>query len=131
VPVTGMLASSLLIGGFYPLTQIYQHDADIKDGVKSISSVVGYRGTFLFTALVYSMAFLVLAFHFFEQLEWNKFFVLATVMLPIIVYFFVWAAKVWKNTAQADFSNTMRMNLLASVCTNIGFLILLIWKFFE
>jgi len=130
-PVTGMLASSLLIGGFYPLTQIYQHDADARDGVKSISSMLGYRGTFLFTAIVYSFAFMVLAFHFFEALEWNKFFVLATSMLPILVYFFVWASKVWKNTASASFSNTMRMNLLASICTNIGFLILIIWKFFE
>jgi 1,4-dihydroxy-2-naphthoate octaprenyltransferase len=32
VPVSGMLASSLLIGGFYPLTQVYQHEADKKDG---------------------------------------------------------------------------------------------------
>jgi 1,4-dihydroxy-2-naphthoate polyprenyltransferase len=131
VPVTGMLASSLLIGGFYPLTQVYQHDADAKDGVKSISNLLGYRGTFLFTATVYSIAFMVLAFHFFAQLEWNKFFVLATCMLPILVYFFIWAARVWKNIAAANFSNTMRMNILASVCTNIGFLILLIWKFFE
>jgi len=46
VPITGMLASSLLIGGFYPLTQVYQHEADAKDGVKSISSWLGYRGTF-------------------------------------------------------------------------------------
>jgi 1,4-dihydroxy-2-naphthoate polyprenyltransferase len=131
VPVTGMLASSLLIGGFYPLTQIYQHEADTKDGVKSISSQLGYRGTFLFTAIVYSIAFIVLAFHFFEQLEWNKFFVLATCMLPILVYFFIWKRKVWKDTGEANFTNTMRMNLLASICVNIGFLILIIWKFFE
>ena len=30
VPVMAMIASSLLIGGFYPLTQIYQHDEDYK-----------------------------------------------------------------------------------------------------
>lgn len=131
VPITGMLASSLLIGGFYPLTQIYQHEADAKDGVKSISSWLGYRGTFLFTAIVYAIAFIVLAFHFFEQLEWNKFFVLATCMLPILVYFMVWARKVWKDVSAASFSNTMRMNLLASICVNIGFLILIIWNFFE
>ena len=53
VPLSGMLASSLLIGGFYPLTQVYQHAADAKDGVKSISSWLGYRGTFIFTATVY------------------------------------------------------------------------------
>jgi 1,4-dihydroxy-2-naphthoate octaprenyltransferase len=131
VPVTGMLASSLLIGGFYPLTQIYQHDADQKDGVKSISSFLGYRGTFVFTAIVYFIAMVFLAYHFFEALEWNKFFVLATCMLPILVYYFIWAARVWKNTAAANFRNTMRMNILAAVCSNTGFLILLIWKYFE
>jgi len=69
VPITGMLASSLLIGGFYPLTQVYQHEADAKDGVKSISSWLGYRGTFLFTAIIYAIAFIVLAFHFLSN--WN------------------------------------------------------------
>ena len=130
VPVSGMLASSLLIGGFYPLTQVYQHAADAKDGVKSISSQLGYRGTFIFTAIVYFIAFIVLAYHFFSELEWNKFFVLATCMLPIIVYFFIWARKVWKNTVAASFGNTMRMNKVASICTNLGFLILVIWKIF-
>jgi len=130
VPVSGMLASSLLIGGFYPLTQVYQHAADAKDGVKSISSRLGYRGTFIFTGIVYFIAFIVLAYHFFSELEWNKFFVLATCMLPIIVYFFIWARKVWKNTVAASFGNTMRMNKVASICTNLGFLILVIWKIF-
>ena len=128
VPLSGIIASSLLIGGFYPLTQIYQHDADAKDGVKSISSRLGYRGTFIFTAIVYSFAFMVLAYHFFLELDAVKFFVLATCMLPILVYFFIWARKVWRNVLAASFSNTMRMNLLASVCTNTGFLILVIWK---
>jgi 1,4-dihydroxy-2-naphthoate octaprenyltransferase len=70
----------------------------------------------------------VLAYHFFSELDWDKFFVLATCMLPILVYFFIWARKVWKDVSAASFSNTMRMNLLASVCTNTGFLILVIWK---
>ncbi len=128
VPFSGMLASSLLIGGFYPLTQIYQHEADAKDGVKTISSRLGYRGTFIFTGIVYSLAMLVLAYHFFSELDANKFYVLATCMLPVLVYFFIWARKVWRDVSAASFSNTMRMNLLASVCTNTGFLILLIWK---
>jgi len=52
-------------------------------------------------------------------------------MLPILVYFMVWARKVWKDVSAASFTNTMRMNLLASICVNIGFLILIIWNFFE
>jgi 1,4-dihydroxy-2-naphthoate polyprenyltransferase len=131
IPVTGMLASSLLIGGFYPLTQIYQHEADKKDGVSTISAWLGYRGTFIFCAVVYSIAFSVLALHFFLRLEPDRFFVLATCMLPILVYYFVWLAKVWKNTQAASFENTMRMNIIASVCTNIGFIALTIWNNFE
>lgn len=128
VPASGMLAASLLIGGFYPLTQVYQHEADAKDGVKSISSRLGYRGTFVFTAVVYTIALMVLAYHFFYELDGDKFIVLATCMLPVLVYFFIWARKVWKDVSAASFTNAMRMNLLASVCTNTGFLILVIWK---
>jgi 1,4-dihydroxy-2-naphthoate octaprenyltransferase len=131
VPLTGMVAASLLIGGFYPLTQIYQHEADRRDGVRTISAALGYRGTFIFTAIVYSVAMGLLAYLFFSKEESTKFFVLATCMLPILVYFFKWAGDVWKNESVADFTHTMRMNMLASVCTNIAFLILLTWKLFE
>lgn len=131
IPISGLIASSLLIGGFYPLTQIYQHEADKKDGVNTISGLLGYRGTFIFTAVIYTMAMMVLSYHFIVQLEAIKFFILATCMTPILVYFFVWANKVWKNTAAADFGNTMRMNILASCFTNLAFIILLIWHSFE
>ena len=65
VPVIAMMASSLLIGGFYPLTQIYQHEEDIKDGVKTISYKLGYRGTFIFTGIIYVLAFFTLGFAIF------------------------------------------------------------------
>ncbi|MGE5106062.1 MAG: UbiA family prenyltransferase [Sphingobacteriales bacterium] len=121
-----ILAATLLIGGFYPLTQIYQHEADKKDGVKTISSKLGYRGTFIFTGIVYLLAFLILADWFFITLQTREFLVLQIFLVPILVYFFIWAKKVWKNEAEANFKNTMRMNLLASACTNLGFITVLI-----
>jgi 1,4-dihydroxy-2-naphthoate polyprenyltransferase len=126
-PVEAMIACSLLLGGFYPLTQIYQHDADRRDGVRTLSMVLGYRGSFIFTGLIYGIAFLVL-FHYFllSYLELKEFLVLATCMLPVIVYFLIWAVKVWRDPARANYSNTMRMNLLASVCTNAGFIAVLV-----
>jgi 1,4-dihydroxy-2-naphthoate octaprenyltransferase len=126
-PIEAMVACSLLLGGFYPLTQIYQHEADRKDGVKTLSMVLGYRGSFVFTGLVYGIAFLLL-FHYFllAYLELKEFLVLATCMLPVIVYFLIWAVKVWRDPAQANYRNTMRMNLLASVCTNAGFIAVLV-----
>jgi len=131
VPPAGMVAASLLIGGFYPLTQIYQHEADRKDGVVTISALLGYRGTFIFTALVYTLAMSLLAWSFYTRGEQKKFLVLATMMLPILVYFFRWSGLVWKDARTANFANTMRMNLLASICTNLAFLTLLIWRGFE
>lgn len=131
VPPVDMAAASLLIGGFYPLTQIYQHEADKKDGVVTISAFLGYRGTFIFTALVYTLAMSLLTWSFYARGEQNKFLALATMMLPILVYFFSWAGLVWKDVRAANFTNTMRMNLLASICTNLAFLTLLIWRGFE
>lgn len=126
-PVEAMVACSLLLGGFYPLTQIYQHDADRRDGVKTLSMLLGYRGTFLFTGILYLIAFLLLFHYFlFAYLELKEFFVLATCMLPVIVYFLVWAARVWRDPKQANFANTMRMNLVASACTNAGFIAVLV-----
>jgi len=125
-PVEAMVACSLLLGGFYPLTQIYQHEADRQDGVRTLSLLLGYRGSFIFTGLVYGVAFLLLAHYFLLTLQIREFQVLATCMLPVIVYFFIWAVKVWQDPAQASFSNTMRMNLIASICTNAGFIAVLL-----
>lgn len=124
--VPAMLAASLLLGGFYPLTQIYQHEADRKDGVRTLSMVLGYRGSFVFTGLVYGVAFFVLVYYFLTTLQFKEFKVLATCMLPVVVYFWIWAIKVWRDPAAANFTHAMRMNLLASVCTNAGFIAVLV-----
>lgn len=125
-PVAGIIAATLLIGAFYPLTQIYQHDADKKDGVTTISALLGYRGTFIFTAILYLMAMAALSWLYLEKQEPNKLLIIATIMLPALVYFFIWAGQVWADTAVADFTHTMRMNLIASLCSNLAFLIILI-----
>ncbi len=131
IPVLAMIASALLIGGFYPLTQIYQHQDDKKDGVISMSYLLGYEGTFIFTGIVYAFAFAVLGVYFYLQLQFIDFIILQVFMIPVIVYFFTWFAKVRKDHCKANFKNTMRMNLLASSCTNIGFITILILKIIE
>jgi 1,4-dihydroxy-2-naphthoate polyprenyltransferase len=131
VPVATITGAALLIGGFYPLTQIYQHEADKKDGVTTISSLLGYRGTFIFTAIIYTFAFGILAYWFMATLQQTKFIVLQVFFIPVLFYFFAWAKKVWNNTAEANFKNTMQMNLRASICTNLAFITILILRFFE
>lgn len=128
VPWPAMLAASLLIGGFYPLTQIYQHDADKADGVTTISYVLGYKGTFIFTAIVYLLSAIVLVYWFLFSFQTAALIVLQLFFIPTLVYFFYWARLVWKDTATANFTHTMRMNLIASVCTNLAFITILIMK---
>ena len=130
-PAYPALVSSLLIGGFYPLTQIYQHEADLRDGVKTFSYMLGYRGSFIFSGIVYTLAMALLFYYFDLQDKPMKFVLFLLIMLPVPYFFLKWAISVWKNTAAADFNNTMKMNVIASVCTNAAFLSLLIWKIVE
>jgi len=131
VPWQGMLICSLLVGGFYPLTQIYQHKQDLDDGVSTISYKLGYIGTFIFCAVVYILAWVFMAQFFIHNRHGDQLLVIGIFFIPVIVYFIRWFVLVHKNYLQANFKNTMKMNWLAATCTNISFLILLIWRWFE
>ena len=123
---SAMLGSSLLIGAFYPLTQIYQHRQDAADGVCSISAALGYRGTFIFSAVVFVAAMFVLAWYFGNNLELDRFFMMQIFMLPALVYFFWWMSKVFASEKAANFKNTMAMNAIGSLCTNAAFMSIVI-----
>ncbi len=131
VPWQGMVICALLIGGFYPLTQIYQHQQDREDGVITISYKLGYTGTFIFCAIVYLLAWIFMAQFFIFSEERDKLIVVSIFFVPIIVYFIRWFLLVRKDVAAADFKRTMTMNWLAAICTNISFIILLTWRWFE
>ena len=131
VPWQGMVICSLLVGGFYPLTQIYQHRQDIEDGVSTISYKLGYIGTFVFCAVVYILAWIFMAQFFIGNKQGNQLLMVGIFFIPVIVYFIRWFVQVQKNQQAANFKNTMKMNWLAATCTNISFLILLIWRWFE
>ncbi|MFT3911543.1 MAG: UbiA family prenyltransferase [Ferruginibacter sp.] len=124
VPLVGMVAASLLVGGFYPLTQIYQHMQDKEDGVITISYKLGYRGTFVFTAVVYAMAMIALGIFLSLNLELDHFIMIQIFLFPVLVYFLWWFYKVYHSVNEANFKNTMRMNMIASVFTNASFIYL-------
>lgn len=128
VPLLPMLVASLLIGGFYPITQIYQHKEDAADNVKTISMLLGKKGTFVFCILIYTIAFSLLFYWYLLQAQLLYFWVMMAFFTPISIYFATWAMKVWKDEGKADFENTMKMNLLASTCTNLAFITILILK---
>jgi 1,4-dihydroxy-2-naphthoate octaprenyltransferase len=120
-----MGVSSLFIGSVYPLTQIYQHEADKKDGVTTISYKLGYTGTFIFSAAMFGIATTLLFYYFDEKHQLKALYLFFILMLPVVLRLLNWFIHVKKDTSAADFENTMRMNLLASSCMNIYFLILI------
>jgi UbiA prenyltransferase family len=119
--------SSLNLLGFYPMTQIYQHEEDAQRGDMTMSRLLGIKGTFMFTASIF--LFVTIAFFFYFQdvqiYNFSAFVVYLLVMSPVLIYFNLWFLKVLKNENQADFHHTMRLNMLGSVCLNLFFILLL------
>ena len=126
VPWQGLVCATLLIGGFYPITQVYQHKEDAADNVKTLSMLLGKKGTFIFCAIVYAIAFALLFAYYTSVNKLFLFGMLLLFFLPVLIYFTVWFLQVNKNMAYADFKHTMRMNKIASVCTNLAFITILI-----
>lgn len=124
-----MVVSSLFIGSIYPLTQIYQHQADKNDGVISISYKLGYTGTFLFSGFLFSVAVLMLFYHFSLKQQTTSLIIFLVMMIPVMYRLSVWFAKVRKDTKNADFENTMAMNMLTSATMNLYFLLLIVNRY--
>ena len=126
VSVCLLLASSLLVGGFYPLTQIYQHEADRQSGDITISLMLGYRGTFLFTACVFACASVLLYLYFTAIAALQYFLLLQLFLLPAVLYFGWWFIRVLRDNNEASFEHAMIMNKLGATMLNACFITLLI-----
>jgi 1,4-dihydroxy-2-naphthoate polyprenyltransferase len=125
-----MSVASLFMGSVFPLTQIYQHEADKKDGVISISYKLGYTGTFLFSAILFSLATIFLFYYFNLKQQQTALVLFLLIMLPVIAKLSTWFKKVRKDTSQANFENTMTMNQLTSSCMNLYFLVLVLNNYY-
>lgn len=121
-----LLGAAFLIGGFYPITQIYQHKEDASDGVTTMSMKLGIKGTFLFSAVMYSFAIFLLWLFYSSHELYKPFFVLLMFFIPVIVYFVRWFLQVVKNENMADFTHTMQINWLASTCTSLAFITIIL-----
>lgn len=119
------IASSFFIATIYPLTQIYQHEADQKDDVKTLSMLLSTKDTLIFSMFMFSIAtfFIYQIFHTNDAI--NNFWIINIMMLPATIYFLFWMLKSFKNAANVNFKNTLVILLFSSLLNNIFFLILL------
>ncbi|WP_420384738.1 UbiA family prenyltransferase [Roseivirga sp.] len=121
VLIPGLLASAILWGS-YPMTQIYQHEEDGKRGDETLSMKLGITGTFHFTGLCFSVAVLAYLWYFntYWQINYGLYFLLF--MSPVLVFFSWWYLKTRKEKNQANFKNTMYLNLISATCLGGFFL---------
>lgn len=128
--VWAILAASMQIGAAYPLTQVYQHQADREDGVISLSARLGYRGTFVFSGLMFFMALIAYAMFFSVHSPFSSFYLLLIFQIPVLLYFTWWIKGVWQTPSFANYRNTMNMSVLSATTMNLCFLTLYLIKYF-
>lgn len=119
--------SSIILLGTYPMTQVYQHEEDAKRGDRTISLILGIRGTFIFVLIIFTLAAAGYGWYFysFHELRFGIVFLMS--LSPVVIFFLVWFTIVLKNPTKANFTNTMWLNFLSALCLN-GFFI---WFFLE
>lgn len=120
--INGLLSSFFLIGGNYPITQIYQHVEDIKRGDITLSIKLGIKGSLIFANLFFiiGFVFLLLSIPFYS-------ITLIIILFPAI-YLSLWTKNVFKNEELANFKNTMYCVLISAISLNLIFIIMNILK---
>lgn len=125
VIIPGIL-TTLMLWANYPMTQVYQHEEDGKRGDRTMSILLGVRGTFVFAAIMFAAAAIgfVLYFNNFINVRYSYEFLIA--IFPVIAFFLYWFLRVYKDARRADFSHTMWLNFISSTCLNVFFVYLLL-----
>ncbi len=122
--IMGMVIASLLIGGFYPLTQIYQHKEDSLRGDITISYRLGVMGTFIFAAVLFMLANGVALYYFNTFYVIRHFLLFNLCLLPITVYFLYWFVVTWRDRSKADYDHSARMTVISSLSMILCFVVI-------
>lgn len=124
-----MAIASLLIGGSYPLTQIYQHQEDGERGDHTISYKLGIKGTFIFSGLLFFAGALLTLNYFLEYYSVRHFYIFICCLSPVIIYFQYWFFKSMKDQSFVNYRQAMLMNKIASLCMVVCFTIILVLNY--
>lgn len=115
---------SCLIGASYPLTQVYQHGEDSRRGDITISILLGYKGSFIFSGALFGTGILLSFFYWqaHNMMDYFYFFLLCSA--PVFVFFNYWFYKVGQSTTNANYKNAMLMNFISAGCMLLYFAVL-------
>lgn len=121
---------SLILLGSYPMTQIYQHQEDSKRGDMTFSRLLGIRGTFVWTALIFLAGTAGFIWYFSEGGSYIMAGIFPVFLLPALIYFMWWFKQVLENKQRADFRSTMRLNAYSSWGFILFFLVMMGWRYY-
>lgn len=112
---------SCLIGASYPLTQVYQHAEDSRRGDRTLSLLLGYKGSFIFSGILFATAILLSFFYWQSAGKLHKFYFFLICSAPVFLFFNYWFYKVGQSTTNANFKNAMLMNFISAGCMLLYF----------
>jgi 1,4-dihydroxy-2-naphthoate octaprenyltransferase len=115
------LICSCLIGATYPLTQVYQHAEDSKRGDKTLSLVLGIRGSFYFSAGLFLLSGILIFAYWYRLDLLTNFWLFLIISGPVFILFISWFVEVYKNPDDANFKKMSRMTLLSGLLMLIYF----------
>lgn len=118
------LLTSIMLWANYPLTQVYQHEEDIRRGDYTLSAKLGVLGTFRFAALLFCFA--AAGFHWYLKSTSgsDQAWTFLAALLPVLIYFSYWFTLVLRDRKKADYRHTMRLNFVSAACLNVYFIYL-------
>ena len=119
----GALLTSTMLWGSYPMTQIYQHEEDLKRGDTTLSYQLGVRGTFHFTTVMFLLTIAGFWLYYRTWFVWWEGGLFLLFLLPVLLYFIRWYQRVRTDDHYANFQGTMRLNSLSGICLNAFFLL--------
>ena len=126
--LSAALVSTLFLLGSFPLTQVYQHKEDDEHGDKTLSMLLGIKGTFLFSSILFLIASTVLVIAYFANNQITNIGRYLGVGLPVLIVFYRWQRKVKADLKNASFANAMPMNKVSSLCLSAAFIAMLLQR---
>lgn len=116
-----MLLASLFLTGIYPITQIYQHEEDRAHGDRTLSMLLGKRGTLCFSLSVLALASGFLFFLYAQADRWVAIGIYAGASVVAGGWLAYWFYLVIRDPSMADFHYTMRTNAILSLGLSLAF----------
>lgn len=110
------LLASCMLWANYPMTQVYQHAEDERHGDRTLSLLLGVRGTFLFAALFFGLATAGFVGYFYAYYAQRQAMGFLIALSPVILFFLYWLSLIWNHPGKADFRHAMILNFVSATC---------------